>query len=148
MAPVTCKVCGGKAFKTDEAYAQHARDSKTHHLKEKQALSQSSPSSGEPVPSGSAAPSVAQVLSRPETPTTVVVAVVRQPYAHIRSLYRLYLCKRFRRPIQSVVYQKTKLTSSPACVSSIPDAFAVAKSLRTTMYSRRLVTSFVHSGHG
>lgn len=87
MAPVTCKVCGGKTFKTDEAYAQHARDSKTHHLKEKQALSQSSPSSGEPVPSGFTAPSVASVLAKPEAPVAVVVTEVRLTQARSHILY-------------------------------------------------------------
>lgn len=35
MAPVVCQLCGGKKFKDEEAYAQHARDNKAHRLKEK-----------------------------------------------------------------------------------------------------------------
>ncbi|KAI0341431.1 hypothetical protein BDW22DRAFT_304285 [Trametopsis cervina] len=33
MAVVTCRVCNGKQFKDEEAYAQHARDNKTHQKK-------------------------------------------------------------------------------------------------------------------
>ena len=35
MVLVSCQVCGGKQFKNEDAYQQHARDSKTHRLKEK-----------------------------------------------------------------------------------------------------------------